>query len=279
VPGDPYLLYKITHTDGTAELYEQELTVNETGREITQNILLQTVTKQGSYAVETYIYRKNYLLFIDKDISKRYYTSFYSGTTTQFTDTAYGREQGSISQLIEASYGDIQCEWNILSPDFDCLLMYLYRTFVPSSDAVASTTSETIRTLMATPPWGYVTWPLYILLHPTSTPTTTLQLTLTGLANTPLSEANLTLDVTEGIDKFNDTLSGQSTTYDGTYSEQLIFWWEMAWWLIFSFWVMGKVLNIAHLLTNRNVQYVEKQTNEGKRVKNRSFLATGFRDV
>jgi len=240
--GETLIEYTLTRlSDQSVETYTTPVTSFDTHYYVGN--LLQLVTEEGSYGVTIRIYN-DYPLGFDFDIAPYYYTSFYVGERTVFASTSAGQEIQERLGIIESTYGQINCEidFPVNQDDFLCIAQYILATFIPTSDIFASEIKSLLKTIIYLPPWGYGTMVYTTLLNPATTTVPTLSLSF--LEGTPGENITMTLNVTEGITMFNNTLNASSTSYAGTYGEQLLYYWNWLWYILFGIWIIREVFKL-----------------------------------
>jgi len=205
-------------------------------------------------------------------VSTFYYSSFNFGTTTISGD-ADTTAQDSTKSIVDKALEHIDCEINILTldwgPNFSCIKDYIIAVFFPSKDTMVIEIQKTIDVIRFTPPIGYVSV-LYNHLVQSSASTSIASISFTYPDTlTPGGEQTITLPLSDIALVYDEVMGQPSPTYDGTYQEQLMYWWNLLWGLIFAFWLMAEFWGIrywAESETRREVGRVKgNQRNEQRK--------------
>jgi len=255
--GTTYFEYTLQHINSDGSFDDPFVVTKEVTQfdQVVSNFdfISQVVTEPGTYTVGARIYIDNvggvlggFCIACDYDVSPFFATTFYVATRTVPNLDNLDRDKG----IIESAYGSITCEIDFLSgiglDDFTCMGEYLIATIIPNDLTVLTDKfKSTLNAFFLIPPWGYVSYLHISLLNPATT--TPQMVEISFPVDSPASGLTATLDPSLGITMVQERLSGASPSYDGTYYEQMMFYWGWFWRIVLAFWLLTNILGVFSL--------------------------------
>jgi len=253
------VIHELVQTDGTLgqkQIFTHTLTNFDT---IAYGVDAPTiVTQKGSYVVQIRLY--NDYPLIDFDISAIFATNFYVATRTLVNLDQIDRNLG----IIDASIGQISCTFDFPFglDDMKCLGQYILAFFFPPYNTLSASINSLLDTFLFMSPWGYATQ-LYTSLQisdRTFATTTPPSISYTFPAALPASGLHIELRPLDGMDMFNSFLASSSPSYAGTYGEQLLFYWNTMWSMVFFFWLLTNLLGVFNFTKTERLTRDERQS-------------------
>lgn len=207
----------------------------------------------------------NYPIIPDTPLSPSFFTTFYTGSiassSTEYWDNRYDEIINGGGTIYDQTVGSVNCDIDFPfgKADFACMFRYILSFIIPSADAFGSEIKSLVSRVLYLPPWGYATQLYTSLINPAvGTVYTTVPISFP--VGSPAHGLSLNLNLSDGLDKFESTLSDNVTIlgYSASYFDQFMKYWSWMWYILFFLWLLREFFDNYSVSSDNHPYHISK---------------------